>query len=876
MLQLKEYQQRSLDVLQAFFRDCTQFGDAGTAFYRITSQVYGQGIPYIPVSELPGLPYVCLRIPTGGGKTLVACHTIGITSRELLHSDNSVVLWLVPSNAIRDQTLNALKDRSHPYRQALEAENGSVNVLNISEAHYVQPSVLNSDTTIVTSTIQAFRVDDTEGRKVYEDAGALMSHFTSVHEDALEGLERYPNDTPIRSLANVLRLHRPLIIVDEAHNARTPLSFETLARFNPSCIIEFTATPDTEDNPSNVLHSVSAAELKTEEMIKLPICLETRPQWKELLADAVAKLAQLEAIAKQERQVTGEYIRPIMLLQAQPHYQVRDTITVDVVESTLLEDHNIPAEQIARATGSDRELEGIDLFDPACPIRYVITIQALREGWDCPFAYVLCSVAELRSSTAVEQILGRVLRMPRAKRKQHTELNLAYAFAASQNFAEAANQLADALVQNGFERQEARDLISGALATQPDFGSLFEYQAELSKILKISVAESPDLGNLSPETAFKVQYDPVENILTFKAVLEESELYELKRCFQSSESQKAVEWANRSLQIADGKTPAERGDQFSIPALAIKQGDFLDQFDETHFLEYPWELSKCDASLSEEDLPSQRPRGQEWLIDITDTGRVQTRFISDLHHQMTLLSADQGWTVPELVYWLDRYIPHIDITPDVSGIFLSLVVQTLIDERGFSLDQLVQDKYRLKKAVEAKIDQHRKRAHNAAYQQLLLPDNPTPLVVSPEICFSFDPDPSNYPYSRLYKGHFQFQKHYYPQVGDLGASGEELECAKFIDLLPEVMYWVRNLERRPSHAFWLQTSTDKFYPDFVCMLNDDRYMVVEYKGEHLWGNPDSQEKRNIGELWDLRSSGQCLFIMPNGPDYEAVRAKIFQ
>ena len=137
----------------------------------------------------------------------------------------------------------------------------------------------------------------------------------------------------------------------------------------------------------------------------------------------------------------------------------------------------------------------------------------------------------------------------------------------------------------------------------------------------------------------------------------------------------------------------------------------------------------------------------------------------------------------------------------------------------------------------------------------------------------FTYDPGSYPYNRLYKGNYEFQKHYYPQVGDLNESGEEFQCAQFIDLLPEVKFWVRNLERR-SQSFWLPTSTDKFYPDFVCLLNDGRCLIVEYKGKHLWGNPDSIEKRTIGELWEKRSAGKHLFSMPDGPDLEAIRAKI--
>ena len=386
MLALKEYQKRALAALEKYFSECVRLTDADTAFYECTRR------SYTPVTELPGLPYVCMRLPTGGGKTLVACHSVGIALRRFLQADHAVVLWLTPSNAIREQTLKTLKNRQHPYRQAVESEVGSLSVLDIEDALHVTRSTLDTDTTIIVSTMQAFRVTETEGRKVYEDSGHLMDHFTGLPDEVMASIERKEDKTFDHSLANVLRVRRPVVIVDEAHNSRTDLSFETLARFNPSCIIEFTATPAREEHPSNVLHTVSAAELKAEAMIKMPIQLETRPQWKELLADAIAQRNALEKAAKAE----AEYIRPVMLLQAQPNRKGQENITVDVLEECLLQDHNIPKEQIARATGSDRDLDGVDILSDKCEIRYVITIEALREGWDCPFAYVLCTVAETR------------------------------------------------------------------------------------------------------------------------------------------------------------------------------------------------------------------------------------------------------------------------------------------------------------------------------------------------------------------------------------------------------------------------------------------------------------------------------------------------
>ena len=793
-LPLKEYQQRTLETLTEYYQNCLRLQNVNTAFYDLTQR------PYAALDGLRGMPYICLRLPTGGGKTFVACHAVSITASELLKTESPIVLWLVPSNAIRDQTLKALKDPDHPYRDAFRSAGHNVEIRTIGDALHLQPHILNTKTTIIVSTMQAFRVEDTEGRKVYEDSGALMGHFTHLSDNALSEIE-HDNGKPIYSLANLLCVKRPLVIVDEAHNARTPLSFETLARFKPSAIIEFTATPAMEENRSNVLYTVSAAELQAEDMIKMPIKLETDPDWNQLLTAAIAQRDELEVDAEKEREETGEYIRPVMLIQAQPRRKDQETLTVEVVEKCLIEEHRIPEDQIARATGEDRGLDNVDINDPECQIRYVITVQALREGWDCPFAYVLCSVAEMRSSTAVEQILGRVMRLPKAKRKKQKSLNSAYAFVASQNFYKTASALADGLVQNGFDKQAAADLIC-----PPD-----EQQTEL-----------PVFGG---------------------------------RAQPDSEP-----------------APAARGEVFKVPKLMVQGEQGHLEFEKSRFLEVPWQLSECDAELSEDEFPSEFSTGERGEIGLSEEGKVEMRFLGQLHQQMTLLAPDKGWDAARLADWLDRTIKHLDILQRESLPFLQRLVNYLIEERNIPIEVLIRNKYALKDAAAAKIDSHRQNVHQAAYQNFLLPEFATPVVVSPDHCFSFDPH--GYPYNTRYEGAYRFQKHYYRDIGDLKSDGEEFECAQFIDMLPQVKCWVRNLERKPLHSFWLQTSTDKFYPDFVCLLTDGRYLVVESKGIHLWSADDAREKREIGELWEHRSEGKCLFIMPRGPDFDAIRSKL--
>jgi len=105
-------------------------------------------------------------------------------------------------------------------------------------------------------------------------------------------------------------------------------------------------------------------------------------------------------------------------------------------------------------------------------------------------------------------------------------------------------------------------------------------------------------------------------------------------------------------------------------------------------------------------------------------------------------------------------------------------------------------------------------------------------------------------------------------------NGEEEECAAIIDGHSNVAFWISNLERQEHFSFWLQTSTDKFYPDFLVKLKTGMVVAVEYKGTDRYGNPDSVEKRQIGEFWETISAKKCRFIMLNGKDWGALRSKL--
>lgn len=876
MLTLKGYQQRALDTLASFFRETVRTGEPMIAFTKEMREQYGVAKPYTPAAGLPdAMPYVCLRMPTGAGKTLVACHAVGSAVRDYKEADRSLVVWLVPSTAILSQTLDALKDRGHPYRQALETSvGGPVRAVTVEEALYLNRTALDGETVVLVSTMQAFNVEKKDGRKVYAgDDGALMDVFSGRPAERLAELERFEDGEVKKSLENVLRLYRPIVVVDEAHNFLTDSALRTMSWMRPSAVLQLTATPYGTDRHPNVLHSVSASELKAEDMVKLPLELTAQGDPKTLLATAIGRLDDLDREAAAEQAATGERVRPIMLIQCEPSASGKDTLTPDVVEAMLQEDHNVPADQIAVEYTSRSDLDGVDLMAPGCPVRFVLTVQKLREGWDCPFAYVLTSLGSLTASTAVEQLVGRVLRMPHARRKQREPLNRAYVYAARTGILTAIRAIKDGLVANGVEEVEARSYIETPTTTGGEGLGLegTPLGAQPSRVeVTVTLEEVPDLASLPAETRQKTTYEAKTGTLTFTGALDDADRVALKSVVREDTSLQGLEIAFEQVDVALGKrppTPAQRGIPLRVPRLVLPGigGRAPELFGETHLMEHPWSLNAVDAAVPGFTVPDAL--GETVTLDVEKT--VTVGFVERVQQQTLLLADAHGWTAGSLAAWLDRKIPHPDISPSEAMAYLSRVIGWLTTEGGYTLDDLAYHKYRLRNAVERRIGEHRQAARKEAWQGFLdLGDSP--LAVDPGKVLSY---PENYPTGvPLYEGPYTFRNHRYRLIG--GMNGEEVACAVEIDKHPSVAQWVRNQERRPRDSFWLQTATDRFYPDFVAQLRDDRILVVEYKGANLASNDDTKEKERLGNFWAAKSGGRCLFLMQKGPDLAPLRAQL--
>ena len=897
----KIYQSQVLDSVEAYFKACHELPSPSIAFTATTERLWGRGNSYNPLSGFPAdMPYFCLRVPTGGGKTWLAAKSVALVNTHLLRCEHSVILWLVPSKPIREQTLRALRDRQHPYHTALR-ESGPITVLDLDEAKSVTRATLDTSTTIIVATRQAFQVEEEECRKVYQSSGALMHHFDNLSPTQRDGLlsegQGAERITPY-SLANVLRLRRPFVVVDEAHNNRTELAFDMLARFRPSGIMELTATPDLERTPTNMLHSVSAAELKAEEMIKLPVVLETESNWQQCLADAIGRRDALHKLADDERRAGAAYLRPLVLIQSEPRRAGVDTLDFERVRNELISNHGIPASEIIVATGEEKGLEQIDadfklgIADPSCPVKFVITQKALAEGWDCPFAYILVSMASLHSATAVEQLLGRVLRQPGASHWQARALNQSYAFVVSRNFAETASALRDRLVAGaGFERREVNEFVTAARAEQ----SRLDLEGHAGRVVvrpvAITLSEKPDLKSVPKPIRDKVSWDGKLNTLTISTPLTVDEAETLKASVTSETAAAAIVEAaevSRTTAIEFFQTPAELGKRFSVPQLALRIQGELVLFDDPEVLEYPWDLSPYDAAPTADDLSAlgaglKVSEGGE--IDVDDaSGRVVSRFLPDLQRDLGLVYQPENWDEVRLATWLCRNLPEQALTHASKQAFVAAWLTDLLSRDDVTLARANLQKFLIRNRLEARLRDLRKQAVGKAFQQTLLSDDAASRVVVSDQ-FSFDFHPQAYAPSRDYDprtsayGYFDFRHHYYGRIGDFD-SKEEFECACQLDIWVQqgrIQFWVRNLVRREGSSFFLQKADGRFYPDFLCQLpgTDDQpgpILAVEYKGADRWLS--AEDDRLIGGLWANLSEGRCRFVMIKDKRWDGIEAHL--
>ncbi len=416
-------------------------------------------------------PRFVLKVPTGGGKTLLAVEAIRAYQNLFARKRTGLVVWIVPTETIYTQTVQKLRDKSHHLRQLLDQASGN-RTLILEKGQRLTAQDIENNLVILFVMIQSIsRANNKEALKVFQDSGGYEGFFPLDNRYDLhaELLRQFPNldfisalgaANPLikTSLGNAVRVSRPFIIIDEIHKVFSDTARATIDNLNPEMVLGLSATPKRE---MNILVSITGLELKDAEMVKLdmhiyPPSSKNENDWRAMLREIKAHRDQLEQKALDFHKQNGIYIRPMALLQVESTGKDQRgkgrVHSLDVKEYLI--QTGISPDEIAIKTSSQNDIEDVNLFSPACPVRYIITKEALREGWDCSFAYFLGIIPNVQSDTGITQLIGRILRQPNARKTGLPELDESYVYYAKGYIREMLER-----VEAGFRNEGLEDLL---------------------------------------------------------------------------------------------------------------------------------------------------------------------------------------------------------------------------------------------------------------------------------------------------------------------------------------------------------------------------------------------------------------------------------
>ncbi|MFH1023524.1 MAG: DEAD/DEAH box helicase family protein [Planctomycetota bacterium] len=741
------------------------------------------------------LPTFCIKVPTGGGKTLLATQMLGLVYRSVLKERNGtgLVLWVVPSDQIYKDTLRRLRDRRDYYRESLEfAVSRRIEVWEKDEIARLTPAQLAANLNILVLKLASTNRETRDQLKFFRDSGGnIVQHFPP--EDDVEGhkalkmrihnLEMIEENSKSgrylarTSIGNLVRLSEPAVILDEAHKYRSDLSRRTVEAYNASILVELSATPI---EGENTLVHVSGKELLDEEMIKLPINVANSNQksWMDCLVAARDKREALAALAVTHYKESGKFIRPIVLVQVERvGHDQRDGRLVhsEDVKEHLMRKMGVSEKAIAIKTSETDDIEGIDLLNEGCAIEWIITKAALQEGWDCPFAYLLVSLSNMGSKLAMTQLVGRILRQPHTRRTPHEELNQSYVFCLRRRAVDVVHDVKAALEKEG-------------------------YEGDATSV----VDRSGEGGAASAKRKVAMRRDVAEFYRPF-----EGKVYLPRFCVRSGREYEPLDYYRHLASQVD-----IRGFRY----------DAAD-----------WNLSTELAATKE----------TFFRVGLGGTG-----VDSQEEREAAVLENDEqvkAWLVAGLPFeWLGFKATR-EVVEKAARRFLAA-------NRGLA-GRLGLVKFPARDRIIALVERETDRQTQETFEKLFNERRLEFYLECVEARFELPPEMEIPSTERqlVRDDNTYVQRYLFECVSENQFNDYEKSVALFLDSNPEVLWWYRNLVG-PEHFSIQGYRSGKIYPDFIVQKGRDRrpaasVVVVESKGRHLKGNEDTEYKRKVAEYF---------------------------
>ncbi len=716
------------------------------------------------------------------------------------------------------------------------------------------PVSVDENLSIFVLTYDSFRTNKKEGRKAYQQNGNLTA-FNGFKGDTGMLLE----DVDDTALIQVIRQLNPVAIVDESHHATSKLSIEMLENFNPCFVLDLTATPK---EGSNIISYVDARQLKKEEMVKLPVIVYNMKSQEDVYLSAISLRKRLEIKARKNEQETGKYIRPIVLLQAQPRTS-DDSTTYEKIKATLIE-IGVPEEEIAIKTSDRDDIKTENLLSKECKIRYIITVNALKEGWDCPFAYILATVANRNSTVDVEQILGRVLRLHYTKMSKEQELNLSYAITSSADFYGTLDKVVKGLNNAGFSKRDymVKDLDNPAVKetdeTEPEQMELPNLQLSLETDLSDTEPVDVNTDELKKQLE-SVLNDDYETEITTNQVTEtvdtmiETALTENTVYWENITSEENEQYDDIPDEVVSKMKMYHVRKEFEDDLKELKLPQFVVEGDASLFSEHEYEL------LDRENLRKGFTlRDKDTEIDFDSIEAEIAKVDVDDTHEAPKAWKLKGFESEAIKEWFDSRPTATKRNLCKDRICTRLSKNNAVDDREIrdyvgkimehmseaQLTDLEQNTElyaeKIKKKVDTLLAEHEAKMFRKWLETDLVQCQHMYQMkesISPTTSISSIP-------KSLYE----------EEDGDL--NDYEKKVVYELASLDNVKWWHRNISRKGFAINGAVTA----YPDVMVMLTDGKILMIETKGDHL-DNPESKAKAATGSEWASQAGRLYKYYM---------------
>lgn len=858
-MELKSYQQKVISDLSRYLDYVQEHKKLNVAFDQFWEDQIG---PYNPLdgtgmepykNTLPNAANVCIKVPTAGGKTFIAANALRTIFDAFDSTHPKTVVWLVPWSNLLDQTVTNLSNPDHPYRQKLNSLfHHRVEVYqkkDLLQGSNFNPTVVAEQLTIIVMSFSSLRSKKKDDRKVYQENGQLASFASQYKDDS-----RLLPDTDETALINVIRSLNPVLVVDESHNAESELSVDMLKNLNPSFVLDLTATPK---KNSNIVSLVPAIELKKEHMVKLPVIVYNHPDKTEVINSSLHLRQKLENLAIQQQKAGGKYIRPIVLFQAQPRTG-EDNTTFDKLKAQLIS-LGIPEEQIKIKTAEKDELKGIDLMSDSCPVRYIITINALKEGWDCPFAYILASLADKSSAVDVEQILGRVLRQPYVMKHASPLLNISYVLTASAKFHDTLQNIVKGLQNSGFSDKDYRkqdlmpeELKAKVLAKPLDDFLFPESSATVEDEDEIEAARI----QFDPERVEELDREPTQTIR------------EIEELAISQNAELEAEIKKQAEAPADLPIFAEMGDKvktyqirtslkvhvqnLTLPQFHIKiPSNPLFDLDGSTLLNQESLLGNFKLSQYDTILDFDQIQSELYKVDIQESKKDEytpsfTK-IEDLSFREPfldyILAKPKDKQIKDIVYHLNEVMGNLYPIPEQE---IKLYIQRILESMTVEqLRDILVRRLSYADKIKAKIKAHADTFAEVKFNDLITVGK---IDTIPSWKFSAKIIPG--------KPGPSISKSLYEVEGSM--NGFETKVISEISGMANISYWHRNLVK--GKGFAINGFKSNHYPDFIIGTSSGKTIVLETKGDDR-DNSDSEAKCRLGQKWAELAGKDFLYMM---------------